>query len=170
MYKKSKDDRAFIDEWAKKQIDNTIVITKDKEFKLSDVKTLSIENGVVKVHTKEGIFELYSKTWDDAKIFELKDINSLSRIVLDHTESIRAILDKNYNELPVLCEMTKRIYSKNKNITNGKKYLQTVSGLLKEGKFDNVDIPELKKELDLLGCQIRLQLMERKENRKKSDK
>ncbi|MDR1097193.1 MAG: hypothetical protein LBL57_03575 [Tannerella sp.] len=177
LYKKSKEDRIFIDEWIKKQIDETIVITKEKEFKFRDIKALSIDDGVVKVYAEGEVFELYSRTWDGTGKFEMKNIKSLGQIVLDHITSKRTLLndlssedgDEKDNKLPVLCGMTERIY-RNINITNEKAYIQRISVLLKYSAFERVDIPALKKELELIGSQIHLQLMESKENAKKGHK
>ncbi|MDR3046392.1 MAG: hypothetical protein LBU51_02105 [Bacteroidales bacterium] len=163
-------EKTFFDKWISNQLDNTLVITKDTDFKLSDVDSISVlENGTVSAQIKGHSFELYSNTADNSGKIKLC-VKKFNQIALDHTTSKREILDTNKVNLSVLCDITKRFYHADTSITTGKELRKVGTALLKNRTINKNDIPGLKKELELIGSQIHLQLMESSENGKKSNK
>ncbi|MDR1170453.1 MAG: hypothetical protein LBK97_06430, partial [Prevotellaceae bacterium] len=167
FYQNSEKD--FFDKWIENQIANTRIITKDKEFKLSEASSISVlEDGTVLFNIKDRSFELYSNTADSKGKFKLS-VKTFSQVVLDHIISKREILDTNKEKLPRLCDITKRIYKEDRTVKTGKDLRRVGAILLKKNIINKNDIPELKKELELIGSQIHLQLMDSSENAKKSN-
>jgi hypothetical protein len=163
-------EKPFFDKWIKNQIDNTTVLTKDKDFKLSSVDSVSVlENGTVSLQIKGESFDLYSDTADNSGKFKVY-VKNFKQIVLDHVIPKSEILGTNKANLPVLCDITRRIYNAGSFIKTGKELRKLGTALLKNGIINKNDIPGLKKELELIGSQIHLQLMESGENAKKSNK
>jgi hypothetical protein len=162
--------KIFFDEWVNKQIAKIKVITSNKVYELSDISFISIlEDGSVLVNTKSGdAVELYTHTADNKK--RKMHVKLFRQIVLDHVKPIREILNSNIDKLLILCDITKRIYSTDNSIGNAKELKNVANNLLIKGIINKNDIQGLKKELEFLGTQIELQLMESCENAKKSDK
>jgi hypothetical protein len=163
-------EKKFFDEWIEKQIDNITVITEDAEFSVSEVTSIKVlEDGSVKIEIKgqRKPFDLYSNKADNSKKFKVS-VKKFSQVVLDHVKPMRELLDENKAHLPVLRDITKRIYKADSSITTGKELRKVASKLLREGKINKDDISGLKEELKWI--QIQLQLMDAVENAKKSDK
>jgi hypothetical protein len=174
FYKNSDEKKDFFDKWIKEQIDKTIVVTKDDTFNIPDVNSISVLiDGSVKVQIKgqSEPLDLYSDRADGGEPFKLC-VKEFSQVVLDHIKPMREILNKEKKNLQTLCSITDRIYKKDSSITNGKQLKTVASGLLQKGEInkDDIleinenDIPELEKELKLIGDQIQLRLMHTTQN------
>jgi hypothetical protein len=78
---------------------------------------------------------------------------------------------ENKDDLPILCEMTERIYKgKRSSIKTGKQLRRAASKLFKDENNEKIDIPGLMKDLELIGREIQLQLMHSRYNAVKGAK
>jgi phosphatidylserine/phosphatidylglycerophosphate/cardiolipin synthase-like enzyme len=162
-------EKAFFDGWVKHQIDHVAVLTKDAEYTLSEVSAISIlKDGSVAVQP-EGLsqpVDLYSNRADKSERFKVC-VESFKQVVLDHVPPMREILIANRANLPALCGITKRLYEADRFITTGQELRKAGSALLEKGVIHAGDVPGLKKDLEVLGRQIRLQFDGPQENLRK---
>jgi hypothetical protein len=165
-------EKAFFDEWITNQVDNILILSEDDTFSFREVSSISIsEDGSVEVQIEGGTepFDLYSNRADNSGRFKIS-AKEFEQIEIDHVRPMREILDENKENLPVLCDITKRIYREAPSINTGKELKDISSALLKNGTINKRDIPGLKAELEWIAPQIRLQLMIDSENSKKHNK
>jgi hypothetical protein len=159
-------EKVFFDKWIKTQIDNTIVLTKDAKYKLSQVDSVSIWEKGITVQIKGQPLDLYSNKADVKSGTFKVCVDELKQVVLDHIKPMEEILDENKTNLPTLRCITKRIYDADSSITTGQELRNVGSALLKKGVINKHDIRELKKELEKIAPQIQLRLMDSREHTK----
>jgi hypothetical protein len=162
-------EKVFFDEWISHQIDHVAVLTKDAEYTLSEVSAISVlKDGSISVQLKgqSQPVDLYSNKADKSGRFKLC-VESFEQVVLDHVTPMREILIANRASLPTLCGITEHLYGEDKSITTGKALKKAGSTLLEKGDIHAGDVPGLKKELEVLDRQIRLQFMDHRENLRK---
>lgn len=169
------DGKKFFDNWINDHIskiklhvseDGQKVITFDK------VKELVIrKDQTVKIYGEDGSQnELYtplakSDAYERIKVTVFRDI------AIDHIRPMKDILRQNASQLPALMAITEAMEKLNKGPLSGRKNLVKVGKiLLANGTLQTNAIEALMVELQLIGNQTELQLMEKRENSKKSAK
>ncbi|MDH8701254.1 hypothetical protein M2138_000593 [Dysgonomonadaceae bacterium PH5-43] len=135
----------FFKEWINKQVDNVIVLSANDEFILEEIKSIyKTADGTWKFEVNTGgSFDLFTRTADGSLRPMSKGLH-IDSLVLDHVVSMREILEENRNEMTIITSF-------------------------KDEHFNEVK-EDIKKELRLLDSKIHLQIMEKSENAKKSDK
>lgn len=135
----------FFKEWINKQVDRVIVLSADKEFQLKEIKSIyKTTDGTWRFDVNSGgSFDLFTRT-AKGELRPMEKGIHIDHLVLDHVISMKTIIENNKNELTIVTSF-------------------------KDEHFNDVK-EELKKELRFLNSKIHLQLMEKGENAKKSDK
>lgn len=169
------DGKKFFDNWINNHIckiklhvsrDGQKVITFDK------MKELVIrKDQTVKIYGEDGSQNDLYTPLAESEGYEKMKVSVFKDIVIDHIRPMKDILCQNASQLPVLMKITEAMEKINKGPLSGRKNLVRVGNiLLANGSLQTEAIGDLIVELQLIGNQTELQLMEKRENSKKSAK
>lgn len=162
--------KAYLDKWTKKILDNTVIHLENNELKLKQISNLYFDAEGVKTEVKQKLYHVYTKHSNnvDKSPFETKE---LRKIALDHDKPMLQIMNNLGSELVELQNMTSIINEKLKNRKLNRPELSKISNsLFSDLYLDTVNIDQLKSDMDLIGEHTKLQLMDANINSKKGSK
>jgi hypothetical protein len=161
--------KSFFDNWVDQQIENITVYTGNSDkILLKDVKTLDIkEDGSVIIN---GELKLYT-TVMGANTKEEINTNTLQNIVIDHVVPFSNVLYELKDELPALRSIHTILENINAGRISNKEDLGNAGNyLVSNVEFNTKELDALEADLNKVLNKIQLQLMERGENSRKSNK
>ncbi len=156
--------RVYFDKWNNEQIDKIRFHTIDKILTINDIKSLKIDtDGSVILDCIDGQSRsLFTKLADNKTITQMY-VSKFSQVVIDHIVPMKEILLKNEEKLFGLAEITKS-FKKHSPISTRKDIVRIGNKLLTEKIIDFNIISLLKSDLEVIGTDKELQLMEGKQN------
>jgi len=173
LFYKNEVSRIFLDEYIENQIDDILLHTDGRVYKLSDINSITFQIGgenegrVKFVCNDNSTSVLYTKLGAGD---EQEPINTtaLRKIAIDHVFPMKIILAEQEAALPVLKRITQAFISskqwKNKGKLKVKMIKDIGNDLLNKDVFNQTDIPALKEELEHIQRFIGLQLMDARAN------
>lgn len=159
----SKDEKHFIDKWVENLLDNINLHLAEETIKLKDIAELKIDNGKIYVKHNDGFKLLYTKLSDNINIKPF-DAKLLKKIAIDHDKPLYDIMVENKNNLETFDQISIELKKFLDGTINSKKLKIAYNHVLNSEYVNNINIENLKKELELLSSKTSLQLMDSKEN------
>ena len=98
------------------------------------------------------------------KVYKKIEQNDFKKIVIDHIEPMKNILNESKNDLPFLTKITQHHKTQVGKSATPKQYKASTTSLFNSFETTNSDILLLKNELNFLSGKIKLQLMDAGEN------
>jgi hypothetical protein len=163
------DREAFFDNWVNKQIDSIAVYTGKTDYLLfKDLVSLDIQDdGSVLINGK---FKLHTTVAGQETRNEV-NTNTLQDITIDHVKPFKHVLLELQPQLHALQTIHNVLENLNNGRISNKEDLNNAGNdMVSNVEFTSQELDALEKELNLIADNIQLQLMDRYENIKKSDK
>lgn len=160
-------DNLFFENWVQEQLYETTIHLKEGKVTLKDISELLIENKKVFVIVNGTKLEALSPQADQTlKTFSVDMFRNIS---LDHKKALKNILLENINSLSTIQKITNE-FKKYMINNSSSEYKRARKIVLQSGYVNEIDTNALKNELNLIGSQIQLQLMDRRQNTSKGTK
>lgn len=158
-----KGEKQFLDNWVNRLLDNVQIHLHDKSIQLSTISDLEIKNGNIYVKSN-GFSEMAFTKLADNKTVVPFEIQLLKKVALDHEKPLLHIMTENMEALQVFQSITKELKKHLRGTINRKKLMKSNNRVLKSEFLDTLNVEHLKKEMELIAMQTRLQLMDSRHN------
>lgn len=154
-----KGEKQFLDNWVERMLDRVNVHLEDGMIPLNTVSELEICNRKIYVKSK-GISEMAFTKLSDNKTLVPFDIQLLRKVALDHEKPLLHIMSENMEALLTFQSITKELKKHLRGTINRKKLMKSNNHVLKSAFFDELNLGNLKQEMELIASKTSLQLMD----------
>ncbi|MBF8458319.1 hypothetical protein IV494_14135 [Kaistella sp. G5-32] len=152
--------RDFFDKWVKNILERTVLHTDNNEVQLKQVINLYFDAEGLKAEVKNKFYQVHTKHANnsDKSAFSTKE---LRKVALDHDKPMLAIMNELCDELIEIQKLTDSIKLKlNKRKIDRTVLAEISRELITELYLDEINIDRLKTDLELIGEDTNLQLMD----------
>jgi hypothetical protein len=163
------DRKAFFDNWVNKQIDSIAVhVGKTDKILFKDLVSLDIQDdGTVLINGTSRLYTIVAgqKTKDEV------NTNTLQAIAIDHVKPFERVLFELQYELPALQTVHNILENLNDGRISNKEDLNNAGNcMVSNVEFSSQELDALEKDLNLVANNVQLQLMDKYQNSRKSNK